>query len=320
LSKWKFPLIQSPFVCEYTPFSNIYKGIVGYTDGMRDIVDKKMFDDRVDVLFNKIPLKTIYKTFNESKNGGMKVALVGSKLPQLMEINDISNDIKSFTRTNEKLYGKSDVDFAIFELDVNEYIKMAHQLIDILSIEQSYLQTDKCGGTGPKFLLVNDTTKIEIFRIKRTPLQFISNFHIDRVLCMWDMKDYNSIVMTRKCICALLTGVGGGMRWFSNNKPPSEVVFKNIMRGCSTMLNEKEMDCSIKMSPHSERLDQSLKKQMESPSSACGRFDLVKMLDGVPCKKHNVDPVGLHHMGKLIKYYNADGFDIYITKPPVFSL
>lgn len=80
---------------------------------------------------------------------------------------------------------------------------------------------------------------IDFFKICTPPYVLLHRFHLNIVRFWWDGKKIRAL---GSGVCAALTGVNQWYRWFSNNKDPMSIVLKNMQRGYTTLLNDKEID------------------------------------------------------------------------------
>jgi hypothetical protein len=95
--------------------------------------------------------------------------------------------------------------------------------------------------TGTKWVLKGSGARrpIDFFRIWTPANILLHRFHLNIVKFWYDGKRIKALCSG---VCAALTGVNQWYKWFSNNKDPMSIVLKNMQRGYTTLLNEKEIE------------------------------------------------------------------------------
>lgn len=80
---------------------------------------------------------------------------------------------------------------------------------------------------------------IDFFKIWTPAHVLLHKFHLNIVRFWWDGR---KVMALCSAVCAALTGVNQWYRWFSNNKDPMSIVLKNMQRGYTTLLNDREIE------------------------------------------------------------------------------
>jgi hypothetical protein len=178
------------------------------------------------------------------------------KLFDMNELNNVDDDIlgnENFMYRNKLYYSTDggDIDIAISEDSYKKYIRIAKKIKDkmnnnIMSLYGSEFKVEEMvtnSGIRYHFSHPKINRKFEIFRVPKTHIDLVSDFHVACVRMYWDFKE---LYMTRGCLASLLTGVNENFNWFSTNKNPIDIIFKYAQRGYTTILNMKELECASK--------------------------------------------------------------------------
>lgn len=259
------PIDRNPLIvnCQFDS-SFTYRAPM-YLSGQRDLVDVKTFRQRVDQVTNNC-----FDGLNE-----YGVYLTGSTMPECVA-NEPYSDVFTFSEKDKLFYGGGDIDIAIVNTDVKEYMKKADNIIKLMTknlgpeIVVDYVSSSsgiKYSVTHPKM-----NKKIDIFRVLKPIEVIVSTFHTSAVRMFYSFSS-NEVFILRSCLAALLTGICDKFHWFSCNKIPAEIVLKYMQRGYTTILNNKELDVLIEYTNGSVKIDGEWAYEFGDPSYVTGVFD-----------------------------------------------
>lgn len=143
----------------------------------------------------------------------------------------------------------SDIDIAISTTSFREFIDNAFSIFKHIKsrcVKPVYLSkvntnaSFKFAISGPGII-----RPIEIFRVYCTHAQMTKKFHMPNVRAYFDgtpnSGTLDGLYAHRSFIAASISGINEDYKWFSCNKVPIDTIFKNIQRGNSVILNDKEL-------------------------------------------------------------------------------
>ena len=247
--------LERKYKCSKTPFADFieryypsYNSIYDYIEeNEKNILEMKFILRN----FSSICEFVIPEEYNEIENGqdmlhylhGIKNS---QKIPVILElaIDDFTKKFDILLSMEKKI---SDLDIAVQSLSTKDYDRKVLSIFE--KIKANLLKNGKSGNVylykqplkyGFKWVLKGPgaVRPIDFFKISVPAHVLLYRFHLNIVRFWWDGKKIRGL---SSAISAALTGVNQWYRWFSNNKDPMDIVLKNMERGYTTLLNNKEL-------------------------------------------------------------------------------
>jgi hypothetical protein len=186
-----------------------------------------------------------YKKTHNIFDGGMKESQFTDYLTKYY----ISEYLESNTEGVENM-STSDVDIAIIVEDNHKikFIRYANTIIDnirenIDNPEELTVNPINSSG-GVKYRVFHPTWlyPLELFCVFKHPAKLVKDFYIANVRTYYDGKQ---IVYIKSAWTSHAIGISGDIRWISNNKVPADPIIKNMQRGYTVVLNNKQLTAIV---------------------------------------------------------------------------